>query len=58
MERLFACLDIYQALTENRPYKKAFSHAEALRILYENAADGKLDANIVTDIDICFRHEA
>ena len=58
MERLFACLDIYQALTEDRPYKKAFSHAEALRILYENAADGKLDANIVRDIDICFRREA
>ncbi len=25
-ERIMACIDIYQALTEDRPYKKGLSH--------------------------------
>ena len=32
-ERLLACLDIYQALVEERPYKQGFSHPEAMAIL-------------------------
>jgi putative two-component system response regulator len=33
--RLMAVADVYDALTSERPYKKPFSHEEALRILIE-----------------------
>ncbi|NLG05869.1 MAG: HD domain-containing protein [Clostridia bacterium] len=50
-DRLMACLDIYQALTEERPYKKGMSHEDAVDILRKMAEDGKLDAQIVADIN-------
>ena len=53
-ERLMACLDIYQALREDRPYKPGFSHEKTLSILSGMAAQGKLDAQIISDIDRCF----
>jgi len=31
--RLMAIIDVYDALTNDRPYKKAFSHEEALKII-------------------------
>jgi putative two-component system response regulator len=33
--RLMAIADVYDALTSERPYKKAFSHEEAVRIILE-----------------------
>lgn len=30
-ERIMACIDIYQALTEDRPYKKGLSHEKRVR---------------------------
>ncbi len=54
-ERLMACLDIYQALTEERPYKKGMDHQEAIAILQTMAEGGKLDAQIVRDIDKRYR---
>jgi putative two-component system response regulator len=33
--RLMAIADVYDALTSARPYKKAFSHDEAVRIILE-----------------------
>jgi putative two-component system response regulator len=33
--RMMAVADVYDALTSERPYKKAFSHEEALRIIVE-----------------------
>lgn len=50
-ERLMACLDIYQALTEERPYKKGMEHIEAIQILNSMAENGKLDRQIIKDID-------
>lgn len=32
-ERIMACVDIYQALTESRPYKPGMSHEKACAIL-------------------------
>jgi HD-GYP domain-containing protein (c-di-GMP phosphodiesterase class II) len=49
--RLMACLDIYQALTELRPYREALSHRRAIEILNDMAAAGKIEASIVEDID-------
>ena len=50
-DRLLACLDIYQALTEDRPYKKGLDHARSMSILREMVADGQLDGDIVEDIN-------
>ena len=52
--RLLACLDIYQALTEDRPYKAGMHHKKAISILFELAEKGELDANIIKDIDSVF----
>lgn len=53
--RLVACLDIYQALTEERPYKKPFSHKEAIEILETMALNNEIDSDITTDIDEVFK---
>ena len=53
--RLLACLDIYQALTEDRPYKAGMSHGKAISILREMAEKGELDEKITEDIDRVFR---
>lgn len=49
-ERLMACLDIYQALTEERPYKKGLSHDKTMVILRKLVEDGSLDGKIVEEI--------
>ncbi len=49
--RLLACIDVYQALTEDRPYRKGMSHAESMRILNNLASSGKLEATIVNDLE-------
>ncbi|CAH2215145.1 HD-GYP domain-containing protein [Tepidibacter aestuarii] len=53
--RLVACLDIYQALTEERPYKKSFSHKEAIGILKSMALNNEIDGDITNDIDKVFK---
>lgn len=50
-ERLMACMDIYQALTETRPYKDGLPHDRALSIMRGMVEDGQLDGDIVEDID-------
>ena len=35
--RIMAVIDVYDALVSDRPYKKAFSHDEAVRIIMESA---------------------
>lgn len=49
--RLLACIDIYQALIENRPYRVGMSHAKAIAILEKMAEQGKIDGTIVYDLD-------
>lgn len=53
-EKLFCCIDIYQALTEERPYKKSLTHKEAIALMNTMVKDGKLDEKITHDIDTCF----
>lgn len=50
-ERVMAVVDIYQALTEPRPYKTAMTHHKAMTILNDMAEKGKLDKQIVMDIN-------
>ncbi len=53
-ERMMACIDIYQALTEERPYKKGKNHEAACEILEDMASNGWLDSRIVENIRKCF----
>ena len=53
-ERIMACVDIYQALTEDRPYKKGMSHEKSCEILKDMADKGWLDTYVVEQIDACF----
>jgi len=52
--RLIACLDVYQALTEERPYRRKLNHIEAMDILHEMKDKGMLDGSIIKDIDLVF----
>lgn len=49
--RLMACIDIYQALTEERPYRTALSHEDAMGILFSMAKQSLIDASIVNDVN-------
>lgn len=49
--RLLACLDIYQAVREKRPYHSARSHEETMTILKSMAERGLVDRQITADID-------
>ena len=51
-EQLMACIDIYQALTEKRPYKDGMSHEQSISIMREMAEKGELNEKIVRDMDV------
>ena len=53
--RLMGCLDIYQALTEDRPYRPSLSHKVAMRILTDMKNDSFIDSKITEDIDYVFK---
>ena len=57
-ERIMAGADIYQALTESRPYKSGMPHNKACSILYDMANKGWIDSDVVSNIDKCFANEA
>ncbi len=54
-ERMIGCIDVYQALVETRPYKPGLSHETAMSILRRMGEGGKLDMDIIEDIDRCYR---
>ena len=51
-ERVMACIDIYQALTEKRPYKDGMSHEQSISIMQDMADKGELDEKIVHDMGV------
>lgn len=53
-DRLMACCDIYQALTEKRPYKEALSHQKTIEIMRNMATMNKIDGQIVEDMNKIF----
>lgn len=55
-ERMMACVDIYQALREDRPYKKGMSYEKACEILESMAEKHWIDGKIVKKIEECFSH--
>ncbi|SHE60815.1 HD-GYP domain-containing protein [Alkalibacter saccharofermentans] len=48
--RLLACLDIYQALGEIRPYREAMTHDESIKIMRRMVDEGLIDPEITEDI--------
>lgn len=57
LARIFQVVDIYDALLYARPYKEPLQHAQALRILADEAARGWRDPRIVaTFIELATRH--
>jgi len=54
-EKLMGCLDIYQALTEDRPYRDGLGHTKTMEIMYEMVQKREIDKNIVQDIDQQFK---
>ncbi|WP_273322449.1 HD-GYP domain-containing protein [Vallitalea guaymasensis] len=52
--RLIMCLDIYQALMEERPYRKGLTHEKSMSILRDMVTEGLIDGGIVEDIDVVF----
>jgi HD-GYP domain-containing protein (c-di-GMP phosphodiesterase class II) len=52
--RLMTCLDIYQAVSEERPYHPERNHKDTMQILYKMVNNGEIDEGIVKDIDIAF----
>jgi HD-GYP domain-containing protein (c-di-GMP phosphodiesterase class II) len=53
--RLLGCLDVYQALTEDRPYRQALGHERAMEIITSMGVRGLLDQGIIKDIDQVFK---
>ncbi len=53
-ERIVSCLDFYQALVEDRPYRKSFNHDDAVSLLRKNLTNLEIDANIINAIDVVF----
>lgn len=49
--RLMACIDIYQAVSEERPYHPARNHADTMKVLYSMAEKGQIDQQIAADLD-------
>jgi len=49
-DQMIAICDIYQALTEERPYRKPLAHSKVYEIMGELVRDGKLSPEIFSDL--------
>ena len=52
--RLLGCIDIYQAITEDRPYRIAMSHNKAIGIMRNMAQHDLIEESIVEDLNSIF----
>jgi HD-GYP domain-containing protein (c-di-GMP phosphodiesterase class II) len=50
--RLLCCLDIYQAVREERPYHPERDHKDTIKILNDMSETGLVDSEIVKDLDM------
>ena len=53
--RLMTCMDIYQALTEKRPYREPADHYQAIKIMENMALNYYIDGDIVDIVERTFR---
>lgn len=54
--RIISCLDFYQALTEDRPYRTALKHEDAINIMKCKLSGNSTDFDLVTMIDEVFQN--
>ena len=54
--RLMACIDVYQAVSEERPYHPARNHSDTMQILYKMADSGGIDRSVADDLSLAFMH--
>ncbi len=54
--KLLAVIDIYQALTEAKPYRKSMNHVEATKVLKAMAQNGEVSTQMVKDVDRVFNN--
>lgn len=54
-DRILQTLTAYSALTQEKIYRKAYSHDQAIEILKEESNQGKFDVAIVEDINKVFK---
>jgi putative two-component system response regulator len=47
LARVLQIADVYDALTTDRPYRRAISHADAVKTLWSEALAGRLDSFLV-----------
>ncbi|MBF0418357.1 MAG: HD domain-containing protein [Magnetococcales bacterium] len=52
--RLLTVLDIYQALTEERPYRPSLTHRQTMEILNRLVKEGGVDTGLVKAVDRAF----
>ncbi|PKM38648.1 MAG: HD family phosphohydrolase [Firmicutes bacterium HGW-Firmicutes-9] len=52
--KLLTSMDVYQALTEERPYRSSMDHWNAMRVMQKMVDLGELDSQIVQDIDFVY----
>jgi HD-GYP domain-containing protein (c-di-GMP phosphodiesterase class II) len=50
--KLMACIDIYQAVSEERPYHPARSHEDTMKILYQMAENGMISKSVSKDLGL------
>jgi len=55
--RILAIFIIYQALTEDRSYRKAYSHEDAMELIKEDIKAGKLDNSVGDDFEKVFKRD-
>ena len=55
--KLLSCLDMYQALREERPYREALTYTEAIDTLHEDVSKNLLDKKVVDLIAEIFADE-
>lgn len=53
--RIMAVVDLYDALITKRPYRRELPHEDALRIIKEEAAAGKIDREITEELEIMLK---
>lgn len=56
-QRLLQVSDVYSALIEDRPYRRAYEYKKALEILKEEAEKGKLDGKFVKELEAVVKNE-
>lgn len=52
--RILCCVDIYQAIIEDRPYRKGMSHRQAIDLMQGMVKAGLIEGAIVQDLDSVF----